>query len=201
MNENIVIPIESDGESVVIAMHNPNNIEVNRNAVQALYGFFWNDFCDWYVELSKPILTGEDGPAKDETRACIAYVIGDAVFVGDTLFMPDYGTARTDFPGGDAHALYQSVQRLLALVGPVAEPLCIKIEGARDLADFVAVIKRSREITSIWLQSSDDRAQQRHQAHDEQTRDDRARVGEALVAVHHSTEFDSSLWVGKNCCQ
>ena len=49
------------------------------------------------------------------TPADIAYQIGDAIFVGDTLFMPDVGTARCDFPGGDAHALYQSIQRLLAL--------------------------------------------------------------------------------------
>ena len=49
------------------------------------------------------------------TPACVSYRIGDAVFVGDTLFMPDYGTARTDFPGGDARALYQSIQRILAL--------------------------------------------------------------------------------------
>lgn len=49
------------------------------------------------------------------TPACIAYRIGDAVFVGDTLFMPDYGTARADFPGGDATALYQSIRRILAL--------------------------------------------------------------------------------------
>lgn len=49
------------------------------------------------------------------TPACISYKIGDAVFVGDTLFMPDYGTARADFPGGDAATLYRSIQRLLAL--------------------------------------------------------------------------------------
>ena len=49
------------------------------------------------------------------TPACIAYVIGDAVFVGDTLFMPDYGSARADFPGGDAAVLYRSARRLLAL--------------------------------------------------------------------------------------
>ena len=49
------------------------------------------------------------------TPACIAYVVGDAVFVGDTLFMPDYGTARTDFPGGDARQLYHSLRRLLSL--------------------------------------------------------------------------------------
>jgi glyoxylase-like metal-dependent hydrolase (beta-lactamase superfamily II) len=49
------------------------------------------------------------------TPADVAYMIGDAVFVGDTLFMPDYGTARADFPGGDAGKLYDSIQRLLAL--------------------------------------------------------------------------------------
>jgi glyoxylase-like metal-dependent hydrolase (beta-lactamase superfamily II) len=49
------------------------------------------------------------------TPADIAYKIGDAVFVGDTLFMPDFGTARADFPGGDAHKLYRSIKRLLAL--------------------------------------------------------------------------------------
>jgi glyoxylase-like metal-dependent hydrolase (beta-lactamase superfamily II) len=49
------------------------------------------------------------------TPADISYRIGDAVFVGDTLFMPDYGTARADFPGGDARQLYRSIQRLLAL--------------------------------------------------------------------------------------
>jgi glyoxylase-like metal-dependent hydrolase (beta-lactamase superfamily II) len=49
------------------------------------------------------------------TPADVAYQFDDAVFVGDTLFMPDVGSARCDFPGGDAHALYRSVQRLLAL--------------------------------------------------------------------------------------
>ncbi|MCZ8172355.1 MAG: MBL fold metallo-hydrolase, partial [Brevundimonas sp.] len=48
------------------------------------------------------------------TAACIAYKVGDAIFVGDTLFMPDYGTARTDFPGGNAAELYQSIRRMLA---------------------------------------------------------------------------------------
>jgi glyoxylase-like metal-dependent hydrolase (beta-lactamase superfamily II) len=49
------------------------------------------------------------------TPACVTYRIGDAAFVGDTMFMPDYGTARTDFPGGDARQLYRSMQRILAL--------------------------------------------------------------------------------------
>ena len=49
------------------------------------------------------------------TPACITYVVGDAAFVGDTLFMPDFGTARTDFPGGDAGMLFDSIQKILAL--------------------------------------------------------------------------------------
>ncbi len=49
------------------------------------------------------------------TPACVSYRVGDNVFVGDTLFMPDYGTARADFPGGDAHALFHSIRRILAL--------------------------------------------------------------------------------------
>lgn len=49
------------------------------------------------------------------TPACLTYLIGDAAFVGDTLFMPDYGTARCDFPGGDARTLYQSIQKIFAL--------------------------------------------------------------------------------------
>lgn len=58
------------------------------------------------------------------TPADMAYVIGNAVFVGDTMFMPDYGTARTDFPGGDAHQLYRSIQRLMALPGATRVFLC-----------------------------------------------------------------------------
>ena len=49
------------------------------------------------------------------TPACVSYRIGDAVFVGDTLFMPDYGTARTDFPGGCARQLYRSIRKILSL--------------------------------------------------------------------------------------
>lgn len=58
------------------------------------------------------------------TPADLAYVIGDAAFVGDTLFMPDYGTARADFPGGDARLLYRSIRRLLALPNATRMFLC-----------------------------------------------------------------------------
>ncbi|OXR50049.1 MBL fold metallo-hydrolase [Pusillimonas sp. T2] len=60
-------------------------------------------------------LVGEALYVPGHTPACMAYKIGNAVFVGDTLFMPDVGTARCDFPGGDAHALYRSVRKLLSL--------------------------------------------------------------------------------------
>ena len=58
------------------------------------------------------------------TPACLAYVVGDAVFPGDTLFMPDYGTARCDFPGGDARQLYRSIKRLVQLPDEARMFLC-----------------------------------------------------------------------------
>jgi glyoxylase-like metal-dependent hydrolase (beta-lactamase superfamily II) len=54
----------------------------------------------------------------------VTYVIGDTAFVGDTLFMPDYGTARDDFPGGDARTLYRSVRRVLSLPSATRLFLC-----------------------------------------------------------------------------
>jgi glyoxylase-like metal-dependent hydrolase (beta-lactamase superfamily II) len=70
------------------------------------------------------------------TPADIAYRIGDAVFVGDTLFMPDFGTARADFPGGDAHKLYRSIQRLLSLPPKTRLFMChdYKAPGREDYA-------------------------------------------------------------------
>ncbi|MDA9865136.1 MBL fold metallo-hydrolase [bacterium] len=58
------------------------------------------------------------------TPACVTYVVGDAAFIGDTLFMPDFGTARADFPGGSARDLYKSIQRILALPEETRLYLC-----------------------------------------------------------------------------
>lgn len=69
-------------------------------------------------------LTAQAMAVPGHTPACMAYQVGDAVFVGDTLFMPDVGTARCDFPGGSAPALYQSVRRLLALPGDTRLFMC-----------------------------------------------------------------------------
>lgn len=74
------------------------------------------------IELGK--LTVEVIHTPGHTPACIAYRIGDAVFVGDTLFMPDYGTARADFPGGDARQLYRSIRKLLSLPAETRMFMC-----------------------------------------------------------------------------
>ena len=63
-------------------------------------------------------------PVPGHTPACMAYQVSDAVFVGDTLFMPDVGTARCDFPGGNAHDLYQSVRKLMSLPGDTRLYMC-----------------------------------------------------------------------------
>ncbi len=100
------------------------------------------------------------------TPACVTYVIGDAAFVGDTLFMPDYGTARCDFPGGSAEQLWDSIQTVLALPGDTRLFLChdytapgrdafrwettvaeerannVHIAGGRSQAEFVAFRKQ-----------------------------------------------------------
>jgi glyoxylase-like metal-dependent hydrolase (beta-lactamase superfamily II) len=70
------------------------------------------------------------------TPACITYVIGDAAFVGDTLFMPDFGTARCDFPGGSAEDLYASIQKILVLPDATRIFVChdYKALGREDYA-------------------------------------------------------------------
>jgi glyoxylase-like metal-dependent hydrolase (beta-lactamase superfamily II) len=70
-------------------------------------------------------LTGRAMHVPGHTPADMAYQIGDAVFVGDTLFMPDVGTARCDFPGGDAHELYRSIRKLLNLPADVRLFMCL----------------------------------------------------------------------------
>lgn len=97
-------------------------------SVQQAFGKIFNEGSDFARDGSQFDHLFEDGesfsignmPAialhvPGHTPACMAYVIGDAAFVGDTLFMPDYGTARCDFPGGDARQLYRSIRRLMSL--------------------------------------------------------------------------------------
>jgi glyoxylase-like metal-dependent hydrolase (beta-lactamase superfamily II) len=79
------------------------------------------------------------------TPACVTYVIGDAAFVGDTLFMPDFGTARTDFPGGSAGQLYDSIQAIFALPDSTRLYMChdYKAPGRDDYAWETTVAEQS----------------------------------------------------------
>ncbi|MGE6740496.1 MBL fold metallo-hydrolase [Allorhizobium pseudoryzae] len=79
------------------------------------------------------------------TPACLAYVVGDVIFPGDTLFMPDYGTARCDFPGGDARTLYRSIQRLMQLPGEARMFLCHDYKApGRDVYAWETTVEAER---------------------------------------------------------
>lgn len=80
------------------------------------------------------------------TPACITYVIGDSAYVGDTLFMPDFGTARTDFPGGSAEQLYNSIQKILSLPDGTRLFMChdYKAPGRDDYA-WETSVKEQRD--------------------------------------------------------
>ena len=92
------------------------------------------------------------------TPADYAFVFGDAAFVGDTLFMPDFGTARTDFPGGDARLLYRSIQRLLQLPEETRLFLChdYKAPGRQEYAWETTVGQQRRENVHVKDGTSED---------------------------------------------
>lgn len=92
------------------------------------------------------------------TPACLSYVIGDAVFVGDTLFMPDYGTARCDFPGGDAHTLYKSIQRLFELPDNTRMFLChdYKAPGREEYCNETTVAEQRQNNIHVRQGVSED---------------------------------------------
>ncbi|MEE4185564.1 MAG: MBL fold metallo-hydrolase [Gammaproteobacteria bacterium] len=102
------------------------------------------------------------------TPACVTYVIGDAAFVGDTLFMPDYGTARADFPGGDAATLYRSIHKVLALppatrlfmchdyLAPGREEYCWETTVADELAHNVHIGNRTSEQAFVAMREARD---------------------------------------------
>lgn len=105
--------------------------------VQKVFGKVFNAGTDFEMDGSQFDGLFEDGDeftigtmkvrvihTPGHTPACLTYVIGDAAFVGDTLFMPDFGTARCDFPGGDAATLYHSIQKVLTLPDETRLFLC-----------------------------------------------------------------------------
>jgi glyoxylase-like metal-dependent hydrolase (beta-lactamase superfamily II) len=107
------------------------------DATQKVFGPIFNaepGFKTDGSQFDRLIADGESFPLGDlkvtafhtpgHTPACMTYLVGDALFVGDTLFMPDYGTARCDFPGGDAGQLYDSIQKLFTLPEETRAFLC-----------------------------------------------------------------------------
>jgi glyoxylase-like metal-dependent hydrolase (beta-lactamase superfamily II) len=94
-------------------------------------------------------MRGEVLHTPGHTPACLTYVIGDAAFVGDTLFMPDAGTARCDFPGGSAAELYASIQKILALPPATRVFVChdYKAPGREEFAWETSVAEeRARNV-------------------------------------------------------
>lgn len=102
------------------------------------------------------------------TPACMAHLIGDAVFVGDTLFMPDGGTARADFPGGDARVLFRSIQRILALPDETRIFVCHDyMPGGRDLKWETTVAEQKQHNIHLANGVSEDEFVSMREARDE----------------------------------
>ena len=112
-------------------------IGVNITVVQETFGKIFNEGTEFQRDGSQFDRLFEDGDSyrigtmtahalhtPGHTPACMTHVIGDATFVGDTLFMPDSGSARADFPGGNARTLYRSIKRVLALPGEMRLFMC-----------------------------------------------------------------------------
>lgn len=150
--------------------------------VQNIFGKLFNEGSEFARDGSQFDLLLNDGdtlPLGDltinilhvpgHTPADLAYVIGDAAFVGDTLFMPDYGTARADFPGGDARILFRSIRRLLSLPNDTRLFLCHDYKAA------------GRE-TYIWETSVEQQRSENIHVHDGISEDDFVAMREARDA-------------------
>lgn len=90
------------------------------------------------------------------TPACMTHVIGDAAFVGDTLFMPDVGTARADFPGGDAHTLYRSITRVLSLPDSTRLFMCHDYPETREVEYETTVAQEKKHNIHVHTGISED---------------------------------------------
>ena len=127
------------------------NSEFNRNGSQ--FDRLFNDGDKFQVGTLNVTVMSVPG----HTPACVAYYISDALFIGDTLFMPDYGSARCDFPGGDPGTLYESVQRIYQLPGKTRLFLChdYKTEN-RNYYKWETTVDEQKE-KNIHLNSSVDK--------------------------------------------
>lgn len=101
------------------------------------------------------------------TPACMTHVMGDAAFVGDTLFMPDAGTARADFPGGNARTLYQSIERLLSLPDEVRLFMCHDyMPGGREVEYETTVAAQKAANIHVHTGTSEDQFVEMREARD-----------------------------------
>ena len=133
-------------------------IGANITVVQNTFGKLFNAGCEFATDGSQFDHLFADGDTftigsikahalhtPGHTPACMTYVIGDAGFDGDTLFMPDYGTARCDFPGGSAHTLYQSIRKLFSLPGETRLFMCHDYKApGRDDYRFETTVAEER---------------------------------------------------------
>jgi glyoxylase-like metal-dependent hydrolase (beta-lactamase superfamily II) len=100
------------------------------------------------------------------TPACMTHVIGDAAFVGDTLFMPDIGTARADFPGGDARTLYRSIRRVLSLAPDTRLFMCHDYPESRAVEYQCSVVDEIQHNIHVHTGISEDDFVKRREARD-----------------------------------
>lgn len=126
--------------------------------VQKLFGKVFNAGTEFQMDGSQFDALFEDGavfslgslPVRTihtpgHTPACVTYHMGDAAFVGDTLFMPDFGTARADFPGGDAEELYRSIQKILSLAPETRLFMCHDYKApGRDEFKWETTVREQR---------------------------------------------------------
>ncbi|MES2145721.1 MAG: MBL fold metallo-hydrolase [Pseudomonadota bacterium] len=137
--------------------------------VQEVFGKIFNEGTEFQCDGSQFDALFDDGDSyrigtmtaqvlhtPGHTPACMTHVIGDAAFVGDTLFMPDGGSARADFPGGDAGALYDSIQRVLALPDDMRLFMCHDYgPNGRDIRWETTVAEERRHNIHIAGKSRD----------------------------------------------
>lgn len=134
-------------------------IGANITTVQEVFGKAFNAGTEFAMDGSQFDKLFEDGEMFEigalkartlntpgHTPACMTYVIGDAAFVGDTLFMPDFGTARTDFPGGSAEELYKSIWKILQLPSKTRLFMCHDYKApGRDEFKWETTVQEQRE--------------------------------------------------------
>jgi len=132
-------------------------IGANINIVQETFGKVFNAGTDFQCDGSQFDRLFQDGDhymiggmtahaihTPGHTPACMTHVIGDAAFVGDTIFMPEGGSARADFPGGDARVLYRSIQKVLSLPGETRLFMCHDYPENRELSWVTTVAKERK---------------------------------------------------------